>query len=63
MSSLLTPVDVGRILRVGTPTLKAWRDQGIGPEWIELEGRTVRYELEAVDRFIKERAHAAREAF
>jgi excisionase family DNA binding protein len=55
-SGLLTPMDVARILRVGAPTLKQWREEGTGPAWIELEGQTVRYRREDVDRFIERRA-------
>jgi len=48
------PVDTTRaaeILGCSPSTLKRWRYEGVGPEWIELEGR-VSYDLSALLQYI-----------
>lgn len=44
----LTPAEVADMLRVTSGTLKAWRWQNKGPEYIKLNGGCVRYATDAV---------------
>jgi len=43
--ALLTPDEVARRLRVSPRTVKDWRSEGVGPPFIRLGRRRVRYSL------------------
>lgn len=51
MRELLTPKEVGQILRLSTGQLCNWRQTGHGPAFIQ-EGRIVRYETQAIEDWI-----------
>jgi len=61
--SLLTPEEVAAVLSVAPSTLVRWRRQTrrlkepVGPEWLELGHRTVRYKRSDVQAWIAERAN------
>jgi len=50
---LLRPADLQRILGVADQTLRHWRTQGIGPEFVRIRQR-VYYRRSAVDAWINE---------
>ncbi len=59
---LRTP-DVARLLGVADGTLRAWRSQGIGPSYCQMNGHygVVRYRLEDVMAWLAEQVvHPAR---
>ena len=49
---MLNEKQVAKELGVSTLTLKKWRWEGKGPEWVKIE-RTVRYKRSDVDKWIK----------
>ena len=55
-SMKLTTKEAAKYLRVGVSTLARWRDEGRGPAFItyfgDRGGRTIRYELWALDAFV-----------
>jgi hypothetical protein len=51
MDTLLTECEVAKRLRMKPGTLRRWRHEGRGPEWVRLEG-AVRYAPEALARFV-----------
>ena len=52
-----TERDAAAYLNVSPRTLQAWRLRGGGPEFVKL-GASVRYDRDALDRFITERTRA-----
>ena len=46
------------ILGRSAATLKRWRHEGIGPDWVEMEGR-VRYDVNVLLEFIRKSARVA----
>lgn len=52
MRELLTPKEVGQILRLSTGQLCNWRQTGHGPAFIQ-EGRIVRYDSQAIEDWIE----------
>lgn len=55
---LITAEKAGEILGRSAATLKRWRYEGIGPDWIEIEGR-VRYDVNVLLEFIKKNTRVA----
>lgn len=55
---LLTDLELAALTGLAQPTLRNWRALGIGPDWVRLGGRAVRYPAVAVQAFI---ANGARE--
>ena len=51
---LLTTTQVAEMLSVPAATLRWWRARGEGPDIVRLGGR-VKYDLEAVERFVNDR--------
>lgn len=51
---LLTDIELSRVRNIPLGTLRAGRVQGYGPPFIKL-GRTVRYRLADVDRYLDSR--------
>jgi hypothetical protein len=51
-SPLLDTVQVSSILNLQAATVKKWRLLGIGPKYIRVGKRTIRYRLADVKRFI-----------
>lgn len=54
---LETEREAAAYLNVSTRTLQAWRVRGGGPEYVKL-GNAVRYDREALDRYISARTRA-----
>jgi predicted site-specific integrase-resolvase len=50
--------EAARILGRSAATLKRWRHEGIGPNWIELEGR-VSYDLAVLLEYIRKNTRVA----
>jgi len=52
LPQLVTPKQAAEILGRSVNTLKRWRYEGVGPEWIELEGR-VSYDVKVLLVYIE----------
>jgi excisionase family DNA binding protein len=52
-TELLTTKEAAKFLKISTVTLEKWRCQERGPQYVKL-GRAVRYEREALQRYIEE---------
>lgn len=59
---LLNENEAGKYLGISGRTLRDWRDKGIGPEYVRLEGneKLTRYDIKELDRYIDE--HPRRKA-
>jgi hypothetical protein len=55
VSELLREPSAGRVLGVKANTLRKWRQLGIGPDYIRLSHRCVRYRREDLMRFLESR--------
>jgi predicted DNA-binding transcriptional regulator AlpA len=55
-SELLTEVEVAGILKMKRQTLRNWRGQRVGPRFIKLRDRSVRYRRGDVEEWIEEQA-------
>jgi phage terminase Nu1 subunit (DNA packaging protein) len=53
---LLTERELADWLKVSIPTLRRWRMEGIGPEFIKCGPSLVRYQLATVQRWLSEGA-------
>jgi DNA-binding transcriptional MerR regulator len=51
---LLKPKEVAQLLAIPDGTLRYWRNIGIGPAFVKLEG-SIRYDLGDVLRYIEQR--------
>lgn len=53
---LLGENEAGKYLGVSGRTLRDWRDKGIGPEYLKLEGneKLTRYDIKELDKYIDE---------
>lgn len=56
--TLVDTHQAARILSRSVPTLKRWRYEGIGPNWIELEGR-VSYDVAVLVEYIRRNTRVA----
>ena len=54
--TLLTEAEAARILRVAPRTLQDWRYRGVGPRYLSYSRRAVRYRLEDLEAWMRERA-------
>ena len=55
---LVNPHQAAEILGRSTATLKRWRYEGIGPNWIEMEGR-VSYDVAVLLEYIERNTRVA----
>jgi len=55
---VLTEKQVAEMLGVTDRTLQSWRFKGVGPRFIRISRRCVRYEQSAIEEFIE--AHSVR---
>jgi len=55
VNELLKESNAGRVLGVKGNTLRKWRQLGIGPDYIRLSNRCVRYRHEDLMRFLESR--------
>lgn len=53
--ALLLPAEVAARLRVSEKALEHWRRRGLGPRFLRLGARAVRYRKEDVDDYIQQR--------
>lgn len=53
---LLSENEAGKYLGISGGTLRDWRDKGIGPEYVKLEGndKLTRYDIKELDKYIDE---------
>jgi predicted DNA-binding transcriptional regulator AlpA len=58
---LISETTVAAETGVSRNTLRTWRAAGIGPEWIRIGPRLVRYRRSAVDQWIAQRETATRQ--
>ena len=49
---LLLPAEAAERLRVTEYTLRRWRSEGLGPEYIKTPTGTIRYRPEDLDRYM-----------
>lgn len=52
MDQLLSTHETAAQLGIASDTLRAWRTEGKGPEWIKINGWNVRYRQSAVTAWI-----------
>ena len=55
---LVNTQEAARILGRSAATLKRWRHEGVGPNWIEMEGR-VSYDLAVLLDYIRKNTRVA----
>jgi len=58
MPQLVNTREAAEILGRSAATLKRWRYEGIGPNWIELEGR-VSYDMSVLREYIQKNTRVA----
>jgi hypothetical protein len=58
LPELVDTHEAAKILGRSAATLKRWRHEGIGPNWIELEGR-VSYDLAVLLEYIRRNTRVA----
>ena len=51
--TLLTPKEAGRYLKIASSTLEKWRMKKMGPNFMKLGNRTIRYRIEDLQSFIE----------
>jgi hypothetical protein len=56
--SLLTPIEASRFLHIHPMTLNAWRCKGLGPPYIKLNTRNIRYSKRVLERYLSEKMRA-----
>ncbi len=54
LTQLLSEKDLARTLQVSVVTIRRWRMFGSGPDFIRCGGRVIRYQIEAVNRWLLE---------
>lgn len=54
MEAMFTEAELARALRIKPPTLRYWRQRGLGPAYIKLNGRVI-YRQSAVEAWLRER--------
>lgn len=52
---LLTPAETAQALNVSEFTLESWRVRGCGPSYVKLTRKTVRYPLDEIELWLKNR--------
>ena len=52
---LITTREVSERLGVSIRTLETWRKNKVGPAWVEIGPKAVRYELEVVEQYIADK--------
>jgi predicted DNA-binding transcriptional regulator AlpA len=56
--SMMRAEEVARFLNTSVRTLDGWRRQGVGPPWVKLSQRAVRYEARALADWVATRSPA-----
>ncbi len=60
-TGFLTIAETAELLRLSPTTLRAWRQCGIGPPFVQL-GRVIRYSREAIDQWARAAAGSVEDA-
>jgi hypothetical protein len=55
MENLIDERDAARLLKLSTATLQAWRARRIGPPFVVLSRKAVRYRVGELEEFVKQR--------
>lgn len=50
---LLDTAEAARVLGISPATLNTWRSRRLGPRWVAVSARAVRYQRRALDEFIE----------
>jgi predicted site-specific integrase-resolvase len=58
LPQLVNPKKAAEILGRSVNTLKRWRYEGVGPDWVELEGR-VSYDVKVLLEYIEKNTRVA----
>lgn len=58
MTKLMTPKQAAEMLQKPVGTMKRWRVEGIGPNYVKI-GRDVRYKLSDLEAYIDEHTHVS----
>jgi hypothetical protein len=58
LPQLVDTHEAARVLGRSAVTLKRWRHEGIGPNWVELEGR-VSYDVAVLAEYIRKNTRVA----
>ena len=56
LNGAMTTAEAARYLEMSEATLKRWRSQGIGPDFIRLGMRKIRYRQDDLDRWLNGKA-------
>ena len=51
-SPLLTEADTAQFLSCSQVTLRRWRMRGIGPDWVRLNTRSIRYRIADLEAYV-----------
>ncbi len=54
MTQLLNEREAATLLRLSVKCLQNWRVRGVGPPFLKLGNRSVRYEVPALEAFVQE---------
>jgi len=57
MANLLTEKEAAELLNTHYTTLRGWRYNGGGPEYVKVGGRLVRYTQSAIDNYIGQQTY------
>lgn len=49
---LLKPSEAAYVLNISAPLLRVWRRQGVGPRWVRLGAKSIRYPIAGIDTFM-----------
>ena len=55
MDRLLKEDEAARLLQLSAATLQAWRTRKVGPSFVQLSRRAIRYSLAELEEFVKTR--------
>ena len=59
---LLTTIEAAKMLGQSDATLRNWRCKRIGPDFVVISARNVRYREEDIQRYVEERVRTALKA-
>jgi len=51
-TAYINDVQAAKIIGLSKQTLRNWRYKGLGPEYIKLNSRCIRYDLKSLDRYM-----------
>ncbi len=62
IQQIYSEVEAADYLALSPHTLRNWRSEGKGPDYIQLEGRTIRYTLSALNEWLARQPRGGRVA-